>query len=240
MPLEALGMEQLLRYIKKINRMPEDRLPSIAWKASCRPQKTRKSKLLASGWMLDNEKWFDRWDAKVLLRHPINDSMAITACLQRQLLKRWEDQNSSRFKYYTEAVNTNFRAQYYKEKRERPVAYLLEPVNISAQRKVASIRTGSHNLRSETGKWTPNDPLASICPFCEEGAVETAAHALLECMAFSHIRTNFPDVKNSNTLASLLHKKQKTVLIATFLGTLMKARQRLLDPPTAPPNVADE
>ena len=33
MPLEALGMEQLLRYIKKINRMPEDRLPSIAWKA---------------------------------------------------------------------------------------------------------------------------------------------------------------------------------------------------------------
>ena len=106
-----------------------------------------------------------------------------------------------------EVINTNFKAQYYKEKQERPAAYLLEPVNISAQRKVASIRTGSHNLRCETGKWTPDDPLATICPFCEEGAVETVEHALLECMAFSHIRTNFPDVKDSNTLASLLSKK---------------------------------
>ena len=146
MPLEALGMEQLLKYIKKINRMPKDRIPLIAWKASCRPQKTRKSKLLASGWMLDNEKWLDRWDAKALLRHPTNDPMAITACLQRQLIKRWEEQNSSRLKHYIEEINTNFKAQYYKEKWERPVAYLLESVNISAQRKVASIRTGSHNL----------------------------------------------------------------------------------------------
>ena len=189
--------------------------------------------------MLDNEKWLDRWDAKTLLRHPTNDPMAITACLQRQLLKRWEDQNSSRFKHYTEVINTNFKAQYYKDKRERPAAYLLEPVNISAQRKVASIRTGSHNLQSETGKGTPNDPLATICPFCEEGAVETTAHALLECRAFSHIRTNFPDVTNNPTLAALLHKKQKMVLIATFLGTIMKERQRLLDTSTAPPNVAE-
>jgi hypothetical protein len=139
--------------------------------------------------MLDNEKWFDRWKAKALLRHPGNDTMAITTFIQLQLLKRWEGQDSSRY-HYTRAINPNFRTQYYKEKPERPAAYLLEPVNISAQRKVASIRTGSHNLRCETGKWTHDDPLATICPFCEEGAVETVEHTLLECLAFSHIRTN--------------------------------------------------
>ena len=41
MPLEALGMGQLLRYIKKINIMLDNRLPSITWKASSKPKKTK-------------------------------------------------------------------------------------------------------------------------------------------------------------------------------------------------------
>ena len=41
MPLAVLGMEQLLRCIKKINKMTEDRLPAIAWKTSCKPPKNQ-------------------------------------------------------------------------------------------------------------------------------------------------------------------------------------------------------
>ena len=181
----------------------------------------------------------DRWEATTLLRHPDNDTVAITAFLQRQLLKRWEAQHSSRYRYYTRAVNPHFKAQYYNEKQNRPAAYLLEPVNQSAQRKVASIRTGSHNLRGETGKWVPDDPLATICPFCEEGAVETSEHALLECKALSHIRDHFPEIKNADNLAALLKKKQKTTMTATLLNMIMKERQRLLDLPPETPNVAD-
>ena len=70
-----------------------------------------------------------------------------------------------------------------------------------------------------------DDPLATFCPFYEKGAVETTTHTLLECMAFSHIRNRFPEVTDNNTLQALLRKKQKTVLIATFLGKLMKERQ---------------
>ena len=82
LPLETLGMEQLLRYIKKINKMPEGCLPLTAWKTSCKPQKTKKSKLLASGWMLDNEEWFNRWEAKALLQCRTNAAPTITTFLQ--------------------------------------------------------------------------------------------------------------------------------------------------------------
>ena len=209
--------------------MPEHRLPRIAWKASCKPQKTKKSKILASGWMRDNEKWFNRWEAKPLLRRPDNDHMAITSFLQRQLLKKWEEKGSTRYHQYAKVTNPGLMTQYYKAKQDRPAAYLLEPVGISAQRKVASIRTGSHNLRSETGKWTPDDPLATICPFCEEGEVETTEHALLTCKAFLDIRLNFPGIKYKDNLADILRQEKKTTMLATFIGTIMKERQRLLN-----------
>jgi exonuclease V gamma subunit len=103
--------------------------------------------------MLDNKKWLERWEATTLLQCPSNDDMAVKAFLQRQLLKKWEEKNSTKYRYYTEKIIPNFRTQYYKEKRNIPMTNLLETVHISTLRRVASIRTGSHKLQSEIGRW---------------------------------------------------------------------------------------
>ena len=41
--------------------MDDNRLPKKAWAASTCLQKTRKSKVLSTGWMLDMQWWFKRW-----------------------------------------------------------------------------------------------------------------------------------------------------------------------------------
>ena len=60
-PLEIQAMQRVQRYIMKLKMMPEHRIPSIAWKVGCKPQKTNKSKFLSSRLVLDIRKWFARW-----------------------------------------------------------------------------------------------------------------------------------------------------------------------------------
>lgn len=55
-------MIRVLKYINRIRLMDDHRIPKRAWDASSRLQKTRKSKVLSTGWMLDIRKWFVRWN----------------------------------------------------------------------------------------------------------------------------------------------------------------------------------
>ena len=60
-PIEMYALIRLLRYITRVRQMDDNRLPKHAWGASTRLQKTRKSKMLSMGWMLDMRRWFKRW-----------------------------------------------------------------------------------------------------------------------------------------------------------------------------------
>ncbi|MCO5564118.1 hypothetical protein L7F22_017774 [Adiantum nelumboides] len=52
-----MGMERVVEYMIKMRQNLSHRLPTIAWEASKKVQKTHKSKILSSGWMKDIKKW---------------------------------------------------------------------------------------------------------------------------------------------------------------------------------------
>ncbi|MCO5587893.1 hypothetical protein L7F22_041845 [Adiantum nelumboides] len=90
LPIEVMGMERVVEYMIKMRLNPSHRLPTIAWEASKKVQKTHKSKILSLGWMQDIKKWFGRWDALHLLHDASIDSQVNGAFLQRQCITAWE------------------------------------------------------------------------------------------------------------------------------------------------------
>jgi len=58
---------------------------------------------------------------------------------------------------------------------------------------IAQLRTNSHQLRCETGRWKrPKEAWKErVCTFCTSGAVESKKHFILECDAFKNIRETY-------------------------------------------------
>jgi len=71
---------------------------------------------------------------------------------------------------------------------------------------ITRIRTNSHQLRSETGRWstskTPSED--RICQICDTKKVEDENQFLLDCMTITHIRSQFPIISHTSNLLDLL------------------------------------
>ena len=63
-PLELKALKWTSKYIMKVKRMPNTRIPHIAWEAGCKPQKTKKSKFITSNLIQDIRKWFAKWQVE--------------------------------------------------------------------------------------------------------------------------------------------------------------------------------
>ena len=61
-PIGVYAMVWVLRYEIHIHQMDDNRLSKKAWAASTCLQKTRKSKVLSTRWVLDIHKWFKWWE----------------------------------------------------------------------------------------------------------------------------------------------------------------------------------
>ena len=85
---------------------------------------------------------------------------------------------------------------------------------------IAKIRMNSHELHSETGRWAvPETPwVEMIWHICENMNIEDKKHFILECPAYTHIRSQFYNIccnidflslstcQNYNELEMLLSK----------------------------------
>ena len=56
------------------------------------------------------------------------------------------------------------------------------------RRELARIRTGSCDLRIETGRWTREQVQDRLCCICAQEVVETEGHFLLECWPYEDLR----------------------------------------------------
>ena len=78
----------------------------------------------------------------------------------------------------------------------------------SSKRKIniAKIRTNSHELHSETGRWAVPKKLRMerLCHLCENTNIEDENHFLLECFAYNHIRSHFHKLCCNTDLPSIL------------------------------------
>ena len=68
------------------------------------------------------------------------------------------------------------------------------------------MRTNSHELHSETCRWAiPKTPwVESICHLCENMDIEDEKPFLLECPAYSHIKSQFHNLCCNTNLPRLL------------------------------------
>ena len=64
------------------------------------------------------------------------------------------------------------------------------------------IRTSSHRLRIETGRWTRTPRELRLCP-C--GDIQSEEHVLLRCPMSQDLRSNFPSIQNYTSVVHLLN-----------------------------------
>jgi hypothetical protein len=114
-----------------------------------------------------------------------------------------------KLRYYKEVVNPNLEDQ--------------NKINI------AKIRTNSHELHSETGHWTtPKTPWDErICHLCDTKRVEDEKHFLLDCPAYTHIRSQFKNIFHITDLPNLL-SHQNYGDLGTLLSMLFEHRNTIL------------
>jgi hypothetical protein len=103
--------------------------------------------------------------------------------------KMWYDkelEKKRKLRYYKDVINHNLEDQNY----------LSVLPSVKKKISIAKIRTNSHKLHSETGRWSiPKKPWDErVCHLCDTKKVEYEKHFLLDCPVYTHIRSHFQNM----------------------------------------------
>ena len=136
--------------------------------------------------------------------------------------KMWEDQElegKRKLIYYKEVINPTLDNQTY--------LYVLS--SHKKKMNIAKIRTNSHELRSETGRWfIPKTPWNDrICQLFHSKKVEDERHFLLDCPTLTHIRSQFSTICHTSNLLDLLSQPTYSDLGA-LISLLFDHRNKIL------------
>lgn len=99
------------------------------------------------------------------------------------------------------------------------IFYLRSTINGKAIILIAHLRTGSHHLICETGRWKlpKEDWEERMCIFYSKSAIETKCHFINECVEYEDIRNQFENKLKVDSLNELfegtkLHKTTSFLL----------------------------
>lgn len=192
-PIEVYAMVRVLRYVIRVRQMDDSRLPKKAWAASTCLQKTRKSKVLSTGWVLNIQKWFKRWEVDRYLNMTPEDICMDT--FQIDLLRAYQAKHQSKgadgkLAYYNMHIYPSCWESYMQvEAHTQP--YIANPLSVAFRRNIARLRTRSHTLAIETGAWNGQMREMRLCKLCDLQSVESEEHMIMLCPAYAHIRADF-------------------------------------------------
>ncbi|GAB4814024.1 hypothetical protein N2152v2_001070 [Parachlorella kessleri] len=79
----------------------------------------------------------------------------------------------------------------------QPAEYLSAVADRPRRVRMAQLRTGSHWLRVETGRWQRLEREQRVCPHCEAAAVEDERHMVFDCPTYAGLRLQFPALFSS-------------------------------------------
>jgi hypothetical protein len=125
----------------------------------------------------------------------INITNIITSKFKENMWCVKELADKRKLRYYNEVVNHNLEDQnhlsFFRSAKKK--------INID------KIRTNSHELHSETRRWTTSKTPwdEKICHLCDTKRVEDEKHLLLDCPAHTHIRSQFKNVSHNRDLLNL-------------------------------------
>jgi hypothetical protein len=98
-----------------------------------------------------------------------------------------------------------------------PAAYVLAVRQRARRTALAQLRTGSHWLAEETGRWERLPREQRMCPNCQEG-VEDVEHVLFVCPLYSPLRARFPDLFLQPEPSVHAFLQQDPVLLSAFVA----------------------
>ena len=191
-PIEAIAMVRVIRYLKKIEQMEEGRWPKVVFSDRlCKRKKT---------WMRQNNKWFSKWGI-CLSMCPTKSKEIKTFVMDKFHKRTWEKELGRKKKYYIEEFNPTHNHQQK--------AYIGANISWRSKILIAQLRTNSHQLRCETGRWKrPKERWEErVCILCSSGKVETEKHFILECEAFKDSRENYAGILGANSWDNLFSKE---------------------------------
>ena len=204
-------MTRLLLYKNKINNMGDHRLPKLALNSS------QNHRRLKCGWYNDTRSWLNHWeiDENVALQNINNIKNIVTSKFKEKLWCEKDLEAKKKLRYYKEVINPTLKDQKH-------LSVLISP---KKKINIAKIRTNSHELHSETGRWTvPKTPwVERICHLCESKNIEDENRFLLECPAYTHIRSQFHNLCCNTEIPSLLACQNYSKL-GTLLSKLFEHR----------------
>ena len=89
----------------------------------------------------------------------------------------------------------------------KPAKYLTQVRHNRARRCLAQLRSGSHWLREETGRWVGLPREARLRARCGAAEIDDAFHMTLRCTALAEIHMRHIDLlRGVQTLAELYHR----------------------------------
>ena len=192
-PIEIYAMVRVLRYVTRIHQMNDNRLPKKAWAASTCLQKTKKSKVLSTGWVLDLQKWFKRWGVDRYL-NMASDNICMDT-FQMDLLNAYQAKHQNKgadgkLAYYNRHISPSC-WELYMRIEEYTHPYIANPISVAFRQSIAQLRTRSHTLSIETGAWNGQTREMRLCKLCNLRCVESEEHMIMQCPAYAHIRDDF-------------------------------------------------
>lgn len=138
------------------------------------------------------------------------------ATVQKAIQARWLGELAAsekpKVQHYITVVRGGLSVEAY-----QPAAYLAAVADRPRRVRVAQLRTGSHWLKVETGRWQRLEKNARVCPHCKSAAVEDEMHMIFDCPRYAGLRQLFADLFSSGdrNLGSFL--SQDPVRVAQFI-----------------------
>ncbi|KAH9297612.1 hypothetical protein KI387_029294 [Taxus chinensis] len=205
--MEASAITRLISYLKKVESMDNHRWPKMVIEDNLEHRKKT--------WMKQNTKWMEKWGIH-FQECPNNNREIKNYVVEKFRNIMWTENIGRKKAHYIKYFNPTW-AHDNK-------AYLRADIKGKARIILAQLRTGSHHLRCETGRWTiPKvEWERRTCLFCSIGVVETKWHFIMECSTYDDIRFQYENDLQVDNLDELF-EEAKLQRIASFVLKIHRA-----------------
>ncbi|KAH9328310.1 hypothetical protein KI387_000418, partial [Taxus chinensis] len=209
--MEATAMTRLLGYFKKVEIMADSQWPKITIEEKLNTRKKT--------WMKQNNEWMSKWGISIHECPSTNEE-----------IKKYV-----REKFRNTMLNKQLgRKREYHVKKFNPTCdheqkhYIGATIKWKAKMLIVQLKTSSHHLRCETGRWKmPKEEWSErVCQFCKSGTLESEWHFVMECVAYGNIRRNCMDILTSADLTTLF-EEEKVAKTTDFLINIHSKQSKI-------------
>lgn len=123
-----------------------------------------------------------------------------------------ESSTKCKLQHYVREIRGGISLEDYK-----PADYLLVVADRPRRMRLAQLRTGSHWLRVETGRWQRLERDQRVCPHCDSAAIEDESHLVFDCPMYAGLRQQFAGLFTSGARKLSAFFSQDPVLVAEFI-----------------------